>query len=89
MLVTLLQITQFITMNAQALYILNFNCAYPHRVTKFYLYYIISLLVLFLNFFLHRWIKRDAKDKSGRAPASGAANGSAANGKGKGKHHNE
>ena len=40
--VTELQLTQFVTMMAQALFILGFDCAYPHRVTGFYLGYILS-----------------------------------------------
>jgi elongation of very long chain fatty acids protein 4 len=49
---TLFQIIQFLTMNAQAIYILGVGCkTFPTQITKLYLGYILSLLVLFLNFY--------------------------------------
>eukprot|EP00052_Salpingoeca_macrocollata_P031319 m.322456 g.322456 ORF g.322456 m.322456 type:complete len:308 (-) comp26995_c0_seq1:30-953(-) len=48
--VTYLQMSQFVTMNAQAIYILAMGCPYPNRITWGYLIYILSLLVLFANF---------------------------------------
>jgi hypothetical protein len=63
--VTMLQMGQFVTMIAQALYILQFECPYPRRVTLFYGYYIMSLLVLFAHFFVNRWLNK-AGSKGGK-----------------------
>lgn len=52
MLVTVSQMVQFICMNTQAIYILYNGCPFPARVTQVYLFYIISLFLLFGNFFL-------------------------------------
>jgi elongation of very long chain fatty acids protein 4 len=48
--VTYLQMTQFVTMMSQAIYILAFGCPYPGRVTAYYLGYIASLFLLFAQF---------------------------------------
>jgi len=64
--VTQLQMGQFLTMNAQAAYILYNNCAYPHAVTWFYLIYIISLFALFNNFNSKRWAKKPEGGKKGQ-----------------------
>eukprot|EP00035_Acanthoeca_spectabilis_P035650 m.35737 g.35737 ORF g.35737 m.35737 type:complete len:287 (+) comp7471_c0_seq1:56-916(+) len=48
--ITQLQMGQFLTMNAQALYIRYNNCPYPAPLTWFYLFYIISLFILFNQF---------------------------------------
>ena len=53
--VTQLQMFQFLTMMSQAIYILAFKCAYPARVTIFYLFYILSLYVLFYLFSLEKY----------------------------------
>ena len=45
---------QFVLMNLQAGYILINNCDYPRKVTLVYLVYIISLLVLFLQFYFNK-----------------------------------
>jgi hypothetical protein len=76
---TQLQMLQFLTMNAQAIYILAFDCPYPRRVTIFYLIYIISLFALFLQFYLARW----SQPKSLKKPAGSekAAGGSASKSK--------
>lgn len=50
-----MQMLQFISMNAQAIYILWKPCPYPNQLTAFYLVYIISLFALFMNFYLKRW----------------------------------
>ena len=63
---TLSQMIQFVIMNAQAFYLLKTGCTqYPVRIIQIYLYYIISLLILFLNFFLASYIfkKSGKKDK--------------------------
>jgi elongation of very long chain fatty acids protein 4 len=49
--ITVMQMTQFLLMNAQAAYLLVFGCPYPANLTKFYLGYIVSLFILFGNFF--------------------------------------
>jgi len=49
--ITLLQMGQFILMNVQAIYILLFGCPYPRNITTLYLIYIISLFLLFQNFY--------------------------------------
>ncbi len=76
--ITYMQMIQFLCMNAQAVYLLlnEKSCPFPSMVTKFYLGYIISLLVLFMNFTLHEYggkkktsskstdAKKDAKKKN-------------------------
>jgi len=49
--ITLLQMGQFLVMNAQAIYIIYFKCPYPQNITWFYLIYIISLFILFQKFY--------------------------------------
>jgi elongation of very long chain fatty acids protein 4 len=66
MLVTLLQMFQFVTMNAQAIYILYYQCPYPNRVTSFYLVYIISLFFLFGNFLIRKHFFGPKKDKAAK-----------------------
>lgn len=61
MLVTLMQLVQFVCMNAQAIYILQNDCPFPRRITTVYLFYIISLFVLFMNFFLASYCKKKTK----------------------------
>lgn len=70
--VTQLQMVQFVTMNAQAIYILWNGCPYPAPLTAFYLAYIVSLFALFASFYVQRW-------------SGGAKGGKAAKGKGKPK----
>lgn len=54
---TLSQMIQFVTMNAQAIYLIGTGCTlYPPNIIKAYLIYIVSLLVLFLNFFIKSYI---------------------------------
>jgi elongation of very long chain fatty acids protein 4 len=65
--VTSLQMFQFLTMNAQAIYILTQNCAYPHRVTAYYLAYIISLFALFGEFFYSKYVKKASKPAAKKA----------------------
>eukprot|EP00039_Didymoeca_costata_P018623 m.334257 g.334257 ORF g.334257 m.334257 type:complete len:304 (-) comp17320_c0_seq1:63-974(-) len=62
MMITNMQMIQFLCMNAQAIYILVNGCPYPPRVTVFYLVYIISLFILFNNF-KKRAYKPDASKK--------------------------
>lgn len=66
---TMSQMVQFVVMNAQALYLMYTGCnKYPPRITQAYLYYIMTLLVLFANFFISSYIltggKKSKKSKS-------------------------
>jgi hypothetical protein len=47
-----------VCVHAQAVYILVNRCAYPRNVTLSYLFYIISLLVLFLRFYFKSFGKK-------------------------------
>ena len=50
---TMSQMTQFVVMNAQAGYLLWNECQdFPRNITMAYLYYIMTLLVLFAQFFI-------------------------------------
>jgi len=62
--ITLLQMGQFLAMNLQAIHILYSNCAFPHNITWFYLIYIVSLFILFQNFYNRTYSKRPQKPKS-------------------------
>ena len=66
--VTELQLTQFVTMMAQATFILGYGCAYPNRVTAYYLGYILSLFVLFRAFYDNKYV---APAAAGGKPAAG------------------
>ncbi len=61
-LVTRIQLLQFFTMISQAGYLLAFNCPYPQRITTAYFFYIITLIVLFLDFSKKTYSKSGAKD---------------------------
>jgi elongation of very long chain fatty acids protein 4 len=50
MFVTNSQLIQFVTMMGQAVYILAVPCAFPNRITAFYLGYIFTLFLLFSDF---------------------------------------
>ena len=58
---------QFVVMNMQAGYLLYTDCkAYPQRIITTYLLYIVSLLILFANFFVVSYMsdgRRNKKDK--------------------------
>jgi len=56
--ITLLQMGQFLIMNVQAIYILYFKCPFPHNITWMYLFYIISLFLLFQNFYVKTYTKK-------------------------------
>ena len=66
---TLSQMIQFVVMNAQAGYLLYSGCQlYPPRIITAYLYYIVSLLVLFANFFVMSYVvKGDKKSKKSKS----------------------
>jgi elongation of very long chain fatty acids protein 4 len=59
--ITLLQMGQFLLMNAQAIYILYFGCPYPRNITMAYLFYIISLFLLFRDFYQRTYTKRPSR----------------------------
>ena len=74
--VTELQLTQFVTMMAQATFILGYGCAYPNRVTAYYLGYILSLFVLFRAFYTVKYVapkEKGAKKLEAASPAAAAA----------------
>jgi len=65
---TLFQIIQFLAMNAQAIYLLCVDCkGFSPQITKLYLGYILSLLVLFLNFYFKSY---SGAKPNGKKPAS-------------------
>ena len=61
---TMSQMVQFVLMNAQAGYLIYNSCGtYPLNLTKAYLGYIVTLLVLFLQFFIASYITGGKKKK--------------------------
>ncbi|EKX33396.1 hypothetical protein GUITHDRAFT_98336 [Guillardia theta CCMP2712] len=59
---TMMQMIQFITMNGQAIWLLQSNCqTFPRKVTQLYLVYIMSLFALFLNFFIRSYVSPKSK----------------------------
>lgn len=51
-------------MNSQAIYLLATGCdKYPTRIITAYLYYIVSLLILFANFFIASYVLKSDKKK--------------------------
>ncbi|KAK7235721.1 fatty acid elongation [Aureococcus anophagefferens] len=59
---TLAQLVQFTCMNAQAIYMFVTGCsATPPRVTAIYFVYIISLFILFLQFFMSSYVPKKKK----------------------------
>jgi len=63
---TLGQIIQFMTMNAQGAYMIYTGCTkYPPNLLWTYLYYVLSLLVLFVHFYLMAYIFGGGKKKRG------------------------
>lgn len=68
---TLSQMVQFVTMNAQAAYLIGTGCTlYPPNIIKAYLIYIVSLLVLFMNFFIKSYLtKGNRKNKGDKSKA--------------------
>lgn len=64
---TLCQIVQFVVMNSQAFYLLSTGCTkYPPNIIKAYLYYILSLLVLFVNFYVMSYVVKGEKSTGGK-----------------------
>ncbi|CAN0129487.1 unnamed protein product, partial [Phaeothamnion confervicola] len=55
---TLMQMAQFVTMCSQAGYLISCSCqSYPPRITQVYMGYILSLLVLFAQFYVASYSK--------------------------------
>ena len=64
---TSLQLLQFVTMMSQAVYMLtrpNVGCGFPRNVITFYFFYILSLFLLFAQFFVRRYMQGDSKGKN-------------------------
>ncbi len=62
---TLCQMIQFVCMNVQALWLLLGECpTYPRNIIVAYLIYIVSLLVLFANFYVMSYIVGGSGKKS-------------------------
>jgi len=60
-----MQMAQFCTMIAQAsMMMLSSDKAFPPRMTLAYFFYIISMLVLFAQFFVQSYTKKPSKSKS-------------------------
>ena len=57
--ITSMQLFQFVTMMSQAGYMLYFTCSPNHQFwTKIYFGYILSLFVLFMQFFIENYMKK-------------------------------
>lgn len=55
-------------MNAQAAYLLYFNCKeYPQKIISIYMVYIVSLLILFANFFIVSYMTDSSAKKHKKA----------------------
>jgi elongation of very long chain fatty acids protein 4 len=54
---TLCQMVQFVVMNGQAIWLIYSDCkTFPPNITTAYMYYILTLLFLFGNFFVQNYI---------------------------------
>merc|ERR1711871_522923 len=61
---TMCQMIQFVLMNLQAFWLIYTDCpTFPMNITKAYLIYIVSLLFLFANFFVMRYVVKGKKSK--------------------------
>ena len=59
---TMGQMVQFVLMNAQALYLLYFNCAsFPRNIIVAYFVYILTLLYLFAQFYVMSYMTKGSK----------------------------
>eukprot|EP01083_Nonionella_stella_P078200 213859_1 len=61
---TLMQLGQFVTMMSQAIYLLTHSCSSPNRIVGTYLLYILSLFILFAQFFVSSYMSPKKKKKS-------------------------
>jgi elongation of very long chain fatty acids protein 4 len=62
---TLMQLTQFVTMMSQAIYLLTHTSCKGHsfRITAMYFVYILSLFFLFAQFFMASYMKPKRSQK--------------------------
>lgn len=61
---TMCQMIQFVLMNAQAAWLIYSDCAtFPKNITRAYLIYIVSLLILFGNFYVMSYMMKGRKTK--------------------------
>ena len=68
---TMSQMVQFVVMNAQAIYLIHNNCGtYPLNITKAYLGYIVSLLILFLQFYIASYVTGGSSSSSSGTSSS-------------------
>eukprot|EP01038_Epipyxis_sp_PR26KG_P009592 gene9592-12919_t len=64
---TMCQMIQFVVMNSQAIYLIVSDCRqYPRNITVAYLFYIVTLLLLFAHFFVMSYIVKGKSDRSGK-----------------------
>ncbi len=64
---TSMQLIQFVCMMSQAIYLLTHKeCAFPRNVVLFYFFYILSLFLLFANFFVQRYCSRKSGGKKSK-----------------------
>jgi len=65
---TMCQMIQFVVMNAQAGYLIATDCkTFPPNITKAYLYYIVTLLVLFAQFYVASYVGKKKTPSSKNA----------------------
>jgi len=63
MMITNMQLIQFVCMMTQAAVLLFMGCPYPVNITKLYLLYIMSMFLLFLNFKRKAYAEKKKKTK--------------------------
>jgi len=62
MMITNMQLIQFVCMISQGVYILAMACPYPTNITRLYIVYILSMLALFMNFRRKAYGKKKKKN---------------------------
>lgn len=67
-----MQMVQFMLMNAQGVYLLWFGCPYPARLLYAYFAYVVSLLLLFAQFYLSKHSGGGARASSGKGKPAAA-----------------
>lgn len=60
------QMIQFVCMNVQAAYLINTECkSFPQNIVKAYMYYIVTLLALFMHFYIQdNYFRKKTKSKT-------------------------
>eukprot|EP00930_Biecheleria_cincta_P015863 TRINITY_DN13087_c0_g1_i1.p1 TRINITY_DN13087_c0_g1~~TRINITY_DN13087_c0_g1_i1.p1 ORF type:complete len:757 (-),score=157.16 TRINITY_DN13087_c0_g1_i1:76-2016(-) len=71
--ITNMQLIQFCCMEAQGLYLLTGGCQSPYRVTILYMFYVSSMLVLFLDFKRRTYSKSKAESGAVKKSVSSAS----------------